>query len=180
MFSLSTCCSFTPCMSCSSYTPPPPTPTPTPPPDPLPGCDVPLSFSSGSVSYPVIFDFELGLATGNVNLTFNALQRPDRFICSIDGAIVLDTGYYGANRYTFGQWDRTNFTNRLSGLVDPITGNVYPFVDTNHDGDGYPKVNPAQLDTLGFAKTTSTSTCTLCAFAPMLATLWNINMGCPT
>jgi len=180
LISLSTCCSLDPCVSCLSSTPPPtPTPTPTPTSGPT-NCNVPLSFSDGGVSYPQIFSFELGAVTGNVNLFFNALQRPDRFICSIDGNILLDTGYYGASRYTYGSWDRSNFTKRLSGLTDPITGNVYPFADSSHESDGYPIINSAQLDTKSFSKTTSTSTCILCAFAPMLATYWEINMGCPT
>lgn len=180
LISLSTCCSLDPCVCCSSSTPPP-TPTPTPPPTGGPtNCNIPFSFSDGGVSYPQIFPFELGAATGTVNLFFNALQRPDRFICSIDGTVVLDTGYYGAPRYTYGSWDRANFTNRLSGLIDPITGNVYPFTDASHDIDGYPIINSAQLDNKTFSKTTSTSTCILCAFAPMLATYWEINMSCPT
>lgn len=186
LFSLSTCCSLDLCLSCDdafevhtncfNSTSGPPTPTPTPGDN---SCNKAISYEDGGVSYPTTRMISLGPNLGTVSVYLNALTKPDRLIINFDNSVVLDTGYYGSSLYSYGQVLRSGFTNFLVGRVDPITGNVYPFVDPNHDPDNFPKVNGAVISNSSFIKNSSTQTCTVSVFAPMTSTKWDMRLGCP-
>jgi hypothetical protein len=57
-------------------------------------CDEQTSFDGGQ-TYPTSFDIQLGSGTGEVELIIDAQNVPDRFILFYDGAVVIDTQYYG-------------------------------------------------------------------------------------
>lgn len=134
---------------------------------------------SGGQSYPDTQAFDLGTDTGDVTITFEAFNVPDRFITRYNDQVVSDTGYRGADSYDFGGSNRSSFNNSLTGKLDPITGLEYP--DTvNFPDDGYPRVTSPGNGTDVFTKSlTSPATAFIDVYGPMSGTAWNVIMSCP-
>jgi hypothetical protein len=94
--------------------------------------------------------------TGNVILSFDSYQVPDRYILYFDGNVVIDTGYRGTSDYDYGGIYRYEVTNALSGKIDPVTGNTYPFAGSGFGADNYPRVTSPASGFNTFMKATST------------------------
>ena len=153
-------------------------------------CGNAFSFSGGTV-YPVTFNLQFGTGTGTVTMNSNALTIPDRMIVEYNGEVVIDTGYRGSSSPTctqncrffdYGGADRTDFTDSLTGLTDPITNTNYP--DTVSPGfapDGYPYVTYPGTMTNTFEKNAYfISQATLKVYGPMGGTAWSVTVSCPT
>ena len=138
-----------------------------------------LTTFSGNQSYPSIKKYDLGADTGDVEIQFDALGIPDRFIIKYLNNTVIDTGYRGDNRFIFGGSLRSDFTNSLTGRVDPITGNIYPFSYPSHASDGYPNVITPPNGTTSFNKNNSESEITVEVYAPQNGTGWDLTVLCP-
>lgn len=142
-------------------------------------CDVPVNYT-GQVGYPSDeFSYNLGTATGWVELEYDSYSVPDRFIVRYDNSVVIDTGYVGSFNYDFGRPNRSNFTTRLVGKEDPVTGNTYPdFI--NYPDDGYPRIKSTGRGKARFYKGNSTPiTARIQAWAPIPGTAWRAKMLCP-
>jgi len=139
-----------------------------------------LSSFSGGISYPTTQSITLTSATGTVVLNYNAISIPDRFIVDWNSSFVIDTGYRGDAVYDFGQVGRSSFTSSLTGLIDPITLNVYPDFATYPD-DGYPRIVGIGAGTTSFVKNLASNTfATIKVYAPMSGTAWSYTMDCPS
>lgn len=141
-------------------------------------CGTVTSYSGGE-SYPTIETVTLGSNTGSVDLAYDSITLPDRFIVRWNGGIVIDTGYTGLLDFDFGGSLRSTFTTTLTGRIDPITLNTYPDFTTYPD-DGYPRVLSYGPNITSFNKTLATPiTATVEVYAPMFQTSWNFTLGCP-
>lgn len=135
---------------------------------------------SGGQSYPTTETIGLGEDIGDVDLNYDAISVPDRFIVRWDGSVVIDTGYRGSSSYDFGGGLRSDFTSSLLGEIDPITLNTYPDFTTYPD-DGYPRIVGPGSGTASFNKNLTTPTiATVEVYAPMTTTVWSFTLGCPT
>ena len=144
-------------------------------------CGNQFEFSGGQV-YPVTFTLQFGSGTGTVTLNFDAFNFPDRFLIYYNGELAVDTGYRGAQSYDYPNAGRTDFTNPLYGLIDPISGLAYPntgIPDTA--ADGFPNVYSPGDGQATFEKNAYfISEATLKVYGPMGNTIWDITVSCPT
>lgn len=101
-------------------------------------CSDTIDYDSLS-TFETIYDVDLGTDTGYSTLAFGSDGLPVRIIVWWDGSIVIDTGYFGAVEYDYGEANRGAFDYWLLGKVDPVTSNPYPDYVTYPD-DGYPRV----------------------------------------
>ena len=144
---------------------------------PIP-CGVSSSYSGGE-AYPTTNIVSLGSDTGNVDINYNAITVPDRFIVRWNGSIVIDSGYRGGSAYDIGGGSRSTFTNSLTGRIDPVTGNTYPDFATYND-DGYPRIVGPGSGTASFDKNlASPATATVEVYAPIPGTAWDFTLTCP-
>jgi len=105
--------------------------------------------SGGKGIFTVTVD--LGLGTGNTDLTFNAYSVPDMFEVIWNGVTVIDTGFRGDSSYNA----------QLNAM-------------------GYPNVSGPGAGTASFNKTASTpTTATVIITAPLDTTIWDATLGCP-
>tara|TARA_R110000803_G_C11934923_1_gene315846 strand:- start:78 stop:797 length:720 start_codon:yes stop_codon:yes gene_type:complete len=153
-------------------------------------CGNQFSFSGGTV-YPATFLLQFGAGTGTVTVNSNALTIPDRMIIEYNGEVAIDTGYRGGSApsctgtcyfYDYGGANRTDFTDSLTGLTDPITNTVYPdIVTSGFAPDGYPYVTYPGTMTNTFEKNAYfISQAILKVYGPMGGTFWTIDVSCPT
>jgi len=141
-------------------------------------CGAPSAYSGG-IAYPTTQAVVLGSATGDTVLDFDAINVPDRFIVEWNSSVVIDTGYRGDASYDFGGGSRAAFNASLTGLIDPITLNVYPDMATYPD-DGYPRIVGLGSGLASFNKSAaSPNTATIKVYAPMSGTAWDYTMECP-
>lgn len=118
-------------------------------------CGTQTQFDGGE-SFPTLLNVNLGAATGNVTLNFNAQSIPDKFEVWFDGVKVIDTGYRGSTFYQ----SQLNTALAERGLpIEAISGT----------GSG----------TASFSKTTTTQTALVKVYAPLENTLWSLTLGCP-
>lgn len=164
-------------------------------------CNENISLSSNNASYPAQFTITLGTSTGNVEMTFDALQTLDRFILEYDGAVVIDSQYRGSTGSGVGTDNNTNFIPQLHNALmtgnsgnpynDPISGNPYgsgsnpstQALPTLANGGvvantQYPNER-AGYGKISFTKSTATTTATLKVYSPS-STGWNVTISCPT
>tara|TARA_A100001391_G_scaffold56585_1_gene34626 strand:- start:18389 stop:22978 length:4590 start_codon:yes stop_codon:yes gene_type:complete len=167
--------------------------------EPIP-CDSEQAYE-GTQIYPATALVTLGSATGDVTLTIDARNIPDRFILEFDGAVVIDTGYYGLSD----EYNYNELKSSLTGLSDPISGLPYgtgagyqPFPSR---GNGLYSNFPHQQNPLAdippypsgswpnqtpgyakftFTKTTATAEATLKIYGPSSKTIWNASITCPS
>ena len=118
-------------------------------------CGSATSYQGGQ-SFPTEYQVNLGTATGDVILDFNANQIPDKFIVVFDGVEVINTGYRGSTSYQ-GQLDAA------------LSGRGLPSETIQGTGAG----------STYFTKTTSTTTATIKVFAPLDQTAWTVTLNCP-
>ena len=143
-------------------------------------CDTVVEYS-GEMGYGIESIINLGTGVGEVAFEVDPLQVPDRFIVYWDDDVVIDTGYRGYAGYGWaGEW-RTQFNNSLTGQIDPITGNTYPFVDVSHAPDNYPHVDHSNgYYSFYFDKISETpNIATVMTYAPITGTFWRFIMRCP-
>lgn len=119
-------------------------------------CGIQTTYEGGE-SFPTLLNVNLGAATGNVTLNFDARAIPDKFEVWFDGVKVIDTGYRGSSEKY-----QTALDNALAlrGLPSETIAGV-------------------GLGTANFNKTTTTQTALVKVYAPLEETLWDITLGCP-
>ena len=110
----------------------------------------------GGYAYPDIRNIQLGSSTGTVELTYDALGEPDKFIVEFDGVEVINTGYRGNASQ---QGDLNSALAALGQPAETIQG----------VGSG----------TATFTKSTATTTATVKVFAPITNSTWRYTLGCP-
>lgn len=146
---------------------------------PILECNMPTAISGGT-AYPNSQTVLLNTVIGNVELTFNAIDIPDRFIVYYNSAVAIDTGYRGDLAYDFGGGDRSLFTNSLVGKIDPISLNAYPDFVTYPSEDGFPPVTSPGTGTASFLKSTaSPGSVQVNVYGPMPGTAYSYTVGCP-
>jgi hypothetical protein len=146
---------------------------------PRPSCNQTISYNGATV-FPLIQPIYLFNDLGQVTLTFDARSVPDRFIVLYNDIIKIDTGYRGDANYSYGQSSRSIFNGYLTGKVDGITGQTYPFTHANNSPDGYPIVTSPGSGTASFQKTTaSPEVAYVHVYAPQNQTLWQFILSCP-
>lgn len=161
-------------------------------------CPTPTWYTGGTVM-PTRHNVTLGSTTGKVELTFNIHPIPDRMIMWFDGAVVIDTGYRGSDRYDIGGDLRATFNAGLNGKTDPVAPYTYPLsagdiiaydaagynVNQPIRSDGYPAINPdynsevVGVGPMCFNKSTATTEATLDVWAPLEYTSWDFAVYCP-
>ena len=112
--------------------------------------------SGGRGVYTVTID--VGNGTGNVTLSYNAINIPDRFQVYWNGILQIDTGFVSS---CFTTNTCSSFNAQLNAL-------------------GYPNVSGPN-GSATFNKTTqSPSVITVVVTAPLQDTAWNATLGCPS
>ena len=114
------------------------------------------TLQGGGYAYPDIRNIQLGSSTGTVELTYDALGEPDKFIVEFDGVEVINTGYRGNASQ---QGDLNSALAVLGQPAETIQG----------VGSG----------TATFTKSTATTTATVKVFAPITNSTWRYTLGCP-
>lgn len=157
-------------------------------------CGAVQSFQGGQ-NYPTQLQSILGSSTGTtVVLTVRTGNTiPDRWVSTLGGTQVLDTGYICPSNFAgFGQPGRANFTQSLQGRVAP-EGGTYPLTPGGTapniiENDGYPRINIFTPDgpfpitdntTFSFTKNTVTSTLNTSVYGPQTGTFWTNTVACP-
>ena len=152
------------------------------------------SFQGGQ-NYPTQLQSILGSSTGTtVVLTVRTGNTiPDRWVSTLGGTQVLDTGYIcPSNVAGIGQPGRANFTQSLQGRVAP-EGGTYPLTPGGTapniiESDGYPRINtfipdgpfPIQDNTtFSFTKNTVASVLNTSVYGPQTGTFWTNTVACP-
>jgi len=143
-------------------------------------CQAILRPSAGGKTFPQILEYDLGSGTGTINMYFNAVLKPDRFVVVYDGEIKIDTGYITRHRDGYAQGDinlaldaksitRTNVRSQVSA-----SGNsARPIVDGV-------KRNIAGTDVhWTWEKRSSVSKAYVYVYAPLTGTNWEVAMSCP-
>jgi len=156
------------------------TPTETPtatltetPTEPLDDCGGNISVFGGT-AYPRIHNFDLGTATGDVVLNYNAWGAPDRFLIYWNDNLVIDTGYRGNSS------DQSRLNSALNGLEDPVSGNTYPDFAT-YPATGYPPIVGLGQGQAIFEKTTAEPReVRVRAYGPIGTTVYDFSLSCPT
>jgi hypothetical protein len=163
-----------------------PTPTPTPTTDVFYACGLSAICSGNSLCYSSTFPineriFNLGSQQGMVQVAYDAGTYPDRFLVNYDGNIVIDSGYRGPDTFNIiGGVFREAFILALSGDVDPVTTNTYPFSDPSHASDGYPIVVQPATNVETFYKEATTDLAVAVIISPIDSELyWSIGLSCP-
>jgi hypothetical protein len=149
----------------------------------------------GGQNYPTQLQSILGSSTGtNVTISVRTgTSIPDRWVLTLGGTQVLDTGYIcPSNQAGIGQPGRTNFTQSLQGRTAP-EGGTYPLAPGGTapniiESDGYPRINtfipdgpfPIQDNTtFTFAKNTVASVLNISVYGPQTGTFWTNTVACP-
>lgn len=119
------------------------------------GCGATAAFSGGQ-TFPSLFIINLGSSIGQVDLDFDAVGVPDKFILEFDGVEVINTGYRGDSA----EQAALNAALAAKGLPpETIAG------------------GPTGI--AFFNKTTGTTIATLKVYAPISGTAWNCTVSCP-
>lgn len=119
-------------------------------------CGVDNSFGGGQ-SFPSETIITLGSGLGNVQLNFDAVGVPDKFIVIYNGVEVINTGYRG----DIGQQSALNSALAARGLPPETIAGV-------------------PSGTASFIKTTASPTTAIVrVFAPIVGTAWDYVLGCP-
>jgi hypothetical protein len=108
------------------------------------------SGSGGRGIYTITID--VGNGTGNLTLTYNAINIPDKFEVFWNNTTVIDTGFRGSSTYN----------SELNAL-------------------GYPNVSGTGSGSASFNKTSqSPSVITIVVTAPLSGTRWTATLSCPS
>lgn len=122
----------------------------------VPAIDCGAGAVQGNVTFPTIYNINLGDATGVVTLTFDAYGIPDKFIVRYDGVEVINTGYRGDLIWQADlDADLTSRGLPTETIISPPNG------------------------TATFNKTTNTTTAQLIVYAPLPNTGWIATLSCP-
>lgn len=155
-------------------------------------CGVQQTFAGGQ-NYPTQLQSILGSSTGTtVVLTVRTGNTiPDRWVSTLGGIQVLDTGYIcPSNNAGIGQPGRANFTQSLQGRTAP-EGGTYPLTPGGTapniiESDGYPSINTFTPDagtfdqtTFSFTKNTVASVLNTSVYGPQTGTFWTNTVACP-
>jgi len=143
-------------------------------------CNAGKTFPGGQ-SYPSTNTIVLGSGTGNVSLSFNALNVPDFFLVEYNSTLY-NSGWRGSPIYDYGGTSRASFKLALFGKTDPSQNPAFPttFPDIMlYPEDGYPRVISGS-GSISFTKSTNNPTTAIVkVYAPMSGTSWNYTLSCP-
>lgn len=145
----------------------------------LPGvaCGIPTQYAGGQ-SFPTTFDVTLGSGAGTVTLDYLTGANPDRFVITLDGVDVIDTGYVGNPDYVEGgqtyqqKLDAFMAANGLPQVDITMFNTDYVEGDTNLD------TNPGTMHA-SFVKATASPVATVKIYGPLPGTGWSARLGCP-
>jgi len=170
-----------------TFIPASPTPTPTMTSTPTPtsigtevNCNEVVSYNGGPI-YGQLYNVDYDNLVGTVTFEWNARTQPERFICSYNSAIVIDTGYIGsaASQYEYGGAFRSTFNAGLLGKIDPMTGLIYPNIAASDTAaDGYPNVSSAASGSFSFNKQQSPPNVFVNVYTAIPPSLWNFTLKC--
>lgn len=124
-------------------------------PDEQHACGTEVQYTGGE-TFPRIIQIDLGTGTGNVTLTFQAFNIPDKFIVTFDDVQVINTGYRGSAS------QQAALNNGL------IAKGVAP--ETIFGGGA---------GSASFNKNSATQFAYVYVFAPLANTQWNFTLHCP-
>ena len=122
-------------------------------------CGSSLSYSGPSATTPTVVS--MGANMGRVSFTYNAQSTPDRFVISVGGSVVADSGYVGLN--TLANYNaliaagvpasEISLSQPYNGLVNNSTG------------------------TLSYVKSSNDETL-LTVYSPLSSNSWNASTAC--
>ena len=156
------------------------TPTPTITPTNATFCNSLIDYNGPEI-YPYNLSINIGSTTGTtLTFEYSAYTVADRFILYYENNILNDTGYVGSFVYDYNEMYRENFTEHLTGKIDPITGLEYPNINsTNAAPDGYPFVNPINKGVFTYIKNSPTQIAQVEVYSCAPLNIWTFRLNCP-
>lgn len=121
-------------------------------------CGTDLQFNGGE-SFPSEHNIVLGSGIGVVDITCIAYSIPDKFVFSIDGEVVLDTGYLGDTTR------QNNLNSKLTELGLPIE-TIKP---NSNEENNYSFQKLQAINQVLNVK----------VYAPLEGTAWGVKVTCP-
>lgn len=122
-------------------------------------CGSSVSYSGVAATTPTIVS--MGSANGRASFTYNAQSTPDRFVITVGGNIVADSGYVGLNSLA-------NYNALLAaGVAESDIKLVAPYDGTVNNSTG----------TLSFVKNSSAET-VLTVYSPLSSNSWTATTAC--
>jgi len=157
------------------------TTTPTPTPTNATICGAIIDYSGPEI-YPYSLNVNIGTNVNkSVTFEYSAYTIADRFILYYENNILNDTGYVGSFVYDYNEMYRENFTEHLTGKIDPITGLEYPNINsTNAAPDGYPFVNPINEGVFTYIKNSPTQIAQVEVYSCAPLNIWTFKLNCPS
>ena len=145
----------------------------------LPGvaCGIPTQYAGGQ-SFPTTFDVTLGSGTGTVTLDYLTGANPDRFVVTLDGVDVIDTGYVGNPDYVEGGQTYQQKLDAYMLAHGLPQEDINMFNPAHVDGNPNLDTNPGTMHA-SFVKSTTVATATLKIYGPLPGTGWSARLGCP-
>lgn len=110
---------------------------------------------TGANVFPATYAINIGSHTGEVTLTINTVEVPDKFIVEIDGIVVLNTGYRGDAGFQTVLYEAL----ALQGAAPEL-------------------IAGAAAGTFSFAKTSVTSIAVVKVYAPIIESKWSFSLSC--
>lgn len=122
-------------------------------------CGSAVSYSGVAATIPTVVN--MGANIGRVSFSYDAQSTPDRFVISVGGNVVADSGYVGLNSLAnYNALIAAGVPETEIALVEPYDGLV-----NNSTG------------TLGFVRT-STEETVLTVYSPLSSNSWTATTGC--
>ena len=122
-------------------------------------CGSSVSYSGVAATTPTIVS--MGSANGRASFTYDAQSTPDRFVITVGGNIVADSGYIGLNSLA-------NYNALLAaGVAESDIKLVAPYDGTVNNSTG----------TLSFVKNSSAETA-LTVYSPLSSNSWTATTAC--
>ena len=128
--------------------------------------------------------YSISATIGTIDIAWNAVSRPIRFVLNYENENVLDSGYVGTSDYDYEGSSRKTFidgfvNNSLTAFPDlTVAPDGYPYVDSSATIiGGIPTTNAYYLST--FYKGTDNSRITTLVYDPLSGNDWEVFVGCP-
>jgi len=147
------------------------------PPDAI-ACGLETTFEGGE-SFPSEFTVNLGSGLGTVTFDYLTGNIPDKFVVTLDGVEVINTGYVGDPDYVIAFYGKP----AQEALDDFMIAEGLPTEAINMFNPAYtPGLglddNPGTMQT-SFNKVSTSSVATVRVYAPLEGTGWYFRLNCP-